>query len=226
MIAIGFDVYGTLVDPLGIAGELRPLVGELAERLVGVWRAKQLEYSFRRAVMHRYVKFGVCTREALIYAERSLGLILDEATRARVLDRYESLPTFADSVRGLTAIRAKGFRMLAFSNGEPESIRKLLAGAGLLALMDGVVSVDEVGSFKPDPAVYKHFVQRAGALPNNTWLVSSNPFDVIGAAATGLRAAWIKRDVSAVFDPWGIEPDLVVPNLIEFASKLTELTAP
>jgi 2-haloacid dehalogenase len=219
-LSIGFDVYGTLVDPLGIAGDLRPIVGDLTDRLVGVWRTKQLEYTFRRAAMHRYEKFGVCTREALIFAERSLGMVLDDATRNRIVARYESLPAYADSLPGLTAIRNSGCRMFAFSNGEPESLRKLLAGAGLLAFLDGVVSVDEVGSYKPDPAVYRHFLKRAGTPANDTWLVSSNSFDVIGAAAAGLRTAWIKRDVSAVLDPWEIAPDLIVPHIGDLAARL------
>src|SRR5271154_6925986 len=125
-LSIGFDVYGTLVDPLGIAEDLRSEVGDLAVRMTGLWRAKQLEYSFRRAAMHRYEKFGVCTRDALVFAERSLDLVLDDAARDRILALYESLPAFPDSLAGLSAIRAAGHRMYAFSNGETESIRKLL----------------------------------------------------------------------------------------------------
>lgn len=221
-LSIGFDVYGTLVDPLGIAEDLRSEVGDLAVRMTALWRAKQLEYTFRRAAMHRYEKFGVCTRDALVFAERSLDMVLDDATRNRIVARYERLPAFADSITGLQAIRAAGHRMYAFSNGEPESIRRLLAVAGLLALLDGVVSVDEVSSYKPDPTVYQHFLKRAGAPDKDTWLVSSNSFDVIGAAAAGLRTAWVKRDLSAVFDPWGIEPDLIVPNLGELAVRLAD----
>jgi 2-haloacid dehalogenase len=64
---------------------------------------------------------------------------------------------------------------------------------------------------------------RSGRLrraPEETWLVSSNPFDVIGAKASGLKAAWIQRTPNVKFDPWGIEPDLVAPDLEALAGKL------
>lgn len=90
----------------------------------------------------------------------------------------------------------------------------------MLSLLDDVVSADEVRTFKPDPAVYSHAVQRLGHTANATWLVSSNPFDIIGAKNAGLRTAWVKRDPKAVFDPWGVEPDLVLSGLEQLAPRL------
>ncbi len=82
----------------------------------------------------------------------------------------------------------------------------------------GVVSVDDLSTFKPDPAVYEYFLQRSGAGGSDAWLISSNPFDVIGAISSGMRAAWVQRSPDAVFDPWGIPPTLTVnsiPDLVE-----------
>jgi 2-haloacid dehalogenase len=83
-----------------------------------------------------------------------------------------------------------------------------------------VISVDDVKSFKPDPEVYHYLTRRLGTELSETWLVSSNPFDVIGAKAVGLMAAWIQRKPDAQFDPWGIEPDLVAPDLEALAERL------
>ena len=85
--------------------------------------------------------------------------------------------------------------------------------AGIGALLAGVVSVHEVESFKPDPKVYHHFNDRTGSKPDKTWLVSSNPFDVIGARAVGWNAAWVRRTPAAVFDPWEYQPSVTVPTL-------------
>ncbi|MGH7907574.1 MAG: haloacid dehalogenase type II [Candidatus Binataceae bacterium] len=215
---IGFDVYGTLVDPLGITNELRPLVGALADRFAELWREKQLEYSFRRALMRHYQPFTICTRQALVYTERRLGLSLAENARERLMDRYRALGAFPDAEPGLTAIRRLGSRMFAFSNGTAEAVRTVLESAGLMSFFDGIESCDSVRSFKPDPAVYAHFLERAGAAADHAWLVSSNPFDIIGAASSGLRTAWVKRG-QAAFDPWDIEPEVTIANLEELASN-------
>jgi 2-haloacid dehalogenase len=180
--ALGFDVYGTLVDPLALAEPLRTLVGEQAVPFAALWRTKQLEYSFRRGLMRRYVDFDVCTRQALLYTQKALGCELPESDQDRLLET---------------------------------SIRALLTNAGLLPLLEDVVSVDDLRTFKPNPEVYAYLARRTKRLPSETWLVSSNAWDVIGAKAAGLRAAWVKRQPDAVFDPWDVEPDVVVSRLDE-----------
>jgi len=94
-------------------------------------------------------------------------------------------------------------------------VRTSLDHAGLLARFSKIVSVDSIRSFKPDPAVYEHLLAETQAPREALWLVSSNSFDVIGAKACGLRAAWVKRDAKRAFDPWEFEPDLIVHGLNE-----------
>ena len=216
--ALGFDVYGTLVDPLAMAEPLRALVGEQADRFAELWRSKQLEYSFRRGLMRRYVDFDVCTQQALRFTQQALRCELPESDRDRLLEAYLYLPLFPEVAASLTALKAQGHRLVAFSNGVEASIRALLANAGVLPYLEDVVSVDDLRTFKPDPAVYEYLVRRTGRASAETWLVSSNAWDVIGAKAAGLRAAWVKRQPGAVFDPWEVEPDVVVSGLDELAS--------
>jgi 2-haloacid dehalogenase len=218
--AIAFDVYGTLVDPLAIADRLKSLVGDRAARFAELWRAKQLEYSFRRGLMRTYRPFSVCTWESLLYTEKALGIALGEESRTMLMECYKDLPAFADAAPGLASIKSSGHSLAAFSNGEADAIRRVLKNAELLSFFDDVVSADEVRTFKPDPAIYAHVVKRLGETANATWLVSSNPFDVIGAKTAGLCATWIKRDSKAVFDPWGVEPDVVVSGLDQLAPLL------
>jgi 2-haloacid dehalogenase len=110
--------------------------------------------------------------------------------------------------------------LIAFSNGTERAVRTVLENASLLSLFDEVVSVDDLRTYKPDPAVYRYLVRRGGAPAGQTWLASANGWDVIGAKNAGLRAAWIARDPSAMLDPWGIEPDLIVSSVPDLAAHL------
>ena len=110
--------------------------------------------------------------------------------------------------------------MLAFSNGTESAVRGLLEHAGILSRFSGIVSVDPLRTFKPDPAVYEFLVKQSGSTRENVWVISSNPFDVIGAKACGLRAVWVQRDLKRAFDPWGFDPDVVVHGLGELKDKL------
>ena len=218
--AIAFDVYGTLVDPLQMGERLRPVAGELADPLAKLWREKQLEYTFRRALMRRYENFDVCTRQALDHAASLLGVALSGEDREHLIEVYGSLSPFADVAPGLEGMRGPGRALVAFSNGVEATVRSLLERAGILPLLDGIVSVDDLSSFKPDPEVYRYLCRRLDRQPPEVMLVSSNPFDVIGAKSAGLRTAWVKRQPDIPFDPWGIEPDLVVTDLQDLAGKL------
>ncbi|MDP9426650.1 MAG: haloacid dehalogenase type II [Actinomycetota bacterium] len=219
--AIAFDVYGTLVDPLQMGERLRPVVGDdLAEPMAKLWREKQLEYTFRRGLMRAYENFDVCTRQALDYTAQALEADLSDGDRERMIEEYSSLSPFPDVAPGMETLREAGHTLVAFSNGVESTLRALLERAGILPLLGGVVSVDDVSSFKPDPEVYHYLCRSLDRPPSEVWLVSSNPFDVIGAKSIGLNAAWVKRNPETAFDPWGIEPDLVVRDLQELAVKL------
>ncbi|HVF02047.1 MAG TPA: haloacid dehalogenase type II [Rubrobacteraceae bacterium] len=218
--AIGFDVYGTLVDPLQMNTRLEPLAGELSGRLAALWREKQLEYTFRRGLMREYEDFDVCTRQALLFAAGALGVKLSEQERERLIEEYRSLSLFPDVIPGVKALKERSLTLVAFSNGVESTVRALLARAGALPHLQDVISVDDLKTFKPDPDVYRYLTRRLGTEPSETWLVSSNPFDVIGAKAVGLKTAWVRRNPDTQFDPWGIEPDLVVTDLESLAAKL------
>lgn len=219
--AIGFDIYGTLVDPLEMNEHLRPLVGEdLADRFSELWRNKQIEYTFRRALMRRYEDFGVCTRQALVHTANVLGVDLADEEQQRLVEEYQNLRPFPDVIPSIEALNSKGHTLVAFSNGVEATARTLLDRAGVLEHLHGVISVDDVKTFKPDPEVYHYLARRLGTELSETWLISSNAFDVIGAKAAGLAAAWIQRKPETPFDPWGIEPDLVAPDLEALAQSL------
>lgn len=219
-LTLAFDVYGTLIDTHGVIVALEKLVGDKAADFSKIWREKQLEYSFRRGLMNNYETFSVCTSNALDFTCDSLKSLLSKEQKNELLEIYRVLPAFEDVKDGLTRSKESGFRMFAFSNGSADAIEMLLSNAGIRDFFIDVVSVDEIKSFKPDPAVYKHFMKRAASDGANAWMISSNPFDIIGAVSAGMRATWIRRSPEIIYDPWGIEPTITVNNLAELAGQI------
>ena len=223
---LAFDIYGTVIDPGAIAVELAGLVGDRAQLAAQLWRAKQLEFTFRRALMRRYQDFEVCTAQALEFVSAHLGVTLDQRGKAALLRAYERLPAFPEVKHSLEALHADGYRILALTNGTPSSVRGLLDQAGIAAYFEAVLSADTVATFKPDPAVYELARRAAGASEPEVCLVSGNPFDVIGAKAAGLKAAWVRRGSREVFDPWEYAPDITVSDLSELCAALAPLAGP
>ena len=150
---------------------LRPLIGDQAARLAEMWRAKQLEYTFRRAAMGQYENFDTCTRHALEWVAGTLNIHWTSEVITRILEQYLQLNAYPDAATGLASLKQQGHTLYAFSNGVESSLRTLLDHAGLAAYLDGIVSVDEIRTFKPDPRVYHHLARRLGLALDDTWLI-------------------------------------------------------
>ena len=219
-VVLAFDVYGTLIDTHGVMSRLETMLAAGAKDFSQTWRDKQLEYSFRRGLMQNYADFATCTRQALDYTSQYYGASLTPQQKIQLLDCYRALPAFDDVRQALSGLQQAGYRLYAFSNGSEQAVEELLQNAGIRSLFDGIVSCDELKSFKPNPAVYSHFLRKSNASAGDAWLVSSNAFDVIGALSAGLRAAWVQRSSSVVFDPWGIEPSTTIGCLSELHNSI------
>lgn len=219
-LTLAFDVYGTLIDTQGVVSKLQEFVGDKAVCFSQTWRDKQLEYTFRRGLMQNYQNFSVCTSNALDYTCSFYKEHLSKQQRLALLDCYRTLSAFKDVQQGLSQLKKAGYSLYAFSNGSADAVETLLKAAGIRELFLGVISTDDVKSFKPNPAVYTHFLTESRASGSNAWLVSSNPFDVIGAISAGMNAAWVRRSQEAIFDPWGIEPTITVGSLLDLNEQL------
>ena len=218
--ALAFDMYGTLVDPIRISEQLERHLPDAAPRVTQAWRQKQLEYTFRLTAMERYEPFEQVTRKALDYALAATAEELGDDQRDDLMARYNNLEKFPDVEPGLQRLRDAGHEMVVFSNGSPRMLEELMDNAGLRPFFPrGFVSVDEVGVYKPSPKVYQHVAEGLGRPVGEVRLVSSNPFDVIGAEAAGMKAAWVDRS-GGVFDTLGPRPELVVGTLVELAEFL------
>ncbi len=217
--ALAFDMYGTLVDPIGISKRLERRLPEQAPRLSEVWRQKQLEYTFRLAAMERYEDFEQVTRKALDYALAVVGRELTSEQKDDLIAQYNDLERFADVEPGLKRLKEAGHAMIVFSNGAPHMLEALMDAAELQPYFQSFISVDEVKTYKPSPKTYRHAARRLGRPVGEVRLVSSNPFDDIGAVAAGMRAAWVDRS-GGLFDTLGSPPEIVVGTLTELADAL------
>lgn len=216
--ALAFDVYGTLIDTNGVLNKLQQHVGDKAPAVSATWRAKQLEYSFRRGLMERYVPFPIVTRQALDFALAANDLKLDEETKVDIQGSYAHLPAFPDAKLALDKLQHTDTSIFAFSNGPKQVVTDLLEQADLLRYFQGVVSVESTQVFKPSPIVYQHFAGTAGFNLEQCALVSGNPFDVMGSINAGMQGIWVKRNSTAQFDPWDIEPSRIIGDLSELVS--------
>ena len=150
----------------------------------------------------------------------SFGVEISGREKAELMGVYRVLPIFSDVKEGLKSLVDRGFRMYAFSNGRAEMVRGLLENSGIEGYFLDVVSVEDVRSFKPDPKVYKHFLEKAGTGESDSWLVSGNPFDVLGAMAVSMNGLWLQRSPEAVFDLWDVEPTAIAKDLTEVPDKI------
>jgi 2-haloacid dehalogenase len=186
-----FDAYGTLFDVHSAVARLRARIGAPADALTELWRTKQLEYSWLRALMGRHADFWQVTGDALDYALARTGA--DPAVRELLLQAYLSLDVYPEVPGVLRALRTGGLQTAILSNGEPGMLEAGAQSAGIEDLLDAILSVEEVEVFKPHPEVYRLAVDRLALPPDRIAFQSSNAWDVHGAAAFGLRAVWINR---------------------------------
>jgi 2-haloacid dehalogenase len=217
--ALAFDMYGTLVDPVGISKQLERYLPEQALRLSEVWRQKQLEYTFRLAAMEHYEDFEQVTRKALDYALAVVGGELRPEQKDALIAQYNDLERFPDVEPGLERLKEAGHQMIVFSNGAPHMLQALMDAAELRPYFQGFVSVDEVETYKPSPKTYRHAARRLERPIGEVRLVSSNPFDDIGAETAGMKSAWVDRS-GGLFDTLGSPPEIVVGTLTELADAL------
>jgi 2-haloacid dehalogenase len=187
-----FDAYGTLFDVHSAVGRLRPRIGASADELSQLWRTKQLEYSWLRALMGRHADFWQVTGDALDFALDRLG-IEPEPVRAPLMEAYLQLSAYPEVPDVLARLSAAGLKLAILSNGEPKMLDAAVGNAGLGDLLDAVLSVEEVGVFKPDPRVYQLAVDRLAVRADQISFQSSNAWDVNGAGCFGLRPVWINR---------------------------------
>ncbi len=187
-----FDAYGTLFDVHAAIARHRAQAGPEAVRFSEIWRLKQLEYSWTLTLAGHYADFWTLTERALDYAFARVPSV-DRALRPHLLDAYRRLDAFPDAPRALAELKSRGLRLAILSNGSPDMLRAAVHASGIGGLLDAVLSIDAIRAYKPRPQVYALATDRFGVSAREIVFVSSNRWDVMGAAAFGLRPVWVNR---------------------------------
>jgi len=207
--AFVFDAYGTLFDVHSVVTVLKTITTN-AEALSLLWRTKQLEYTWLRSLMGRYVDFWTVTDEALRFALKRFGLSITPEQHTTLLNAYLQLTAYPDIPAMLAGLAPRPCVIL--SNGSPRMLAAAVASSGLAGQFAHILSVDRIKVYKPDPRVYELAPQALGLPKAAIVFVSSNAFDVMGAKAYGFQVAWINR-TQAEFDELGLTPDVVLTQL-------------
>lgn len=189
--AIVFDAYGTLFDTNSVSDTLEAAFPRRGDYLTQIWRLKQLEYSWLRALSGDYRHFGEITRDALRYSLSTIGIAAEPEQIDRLARSYDALRLFPDALAMLDGVSK--LRLAVFSNGSPGMLAALLGNAGITDRFEDIISVDDVRTFKPNPKTYRLACTRLNLPPEEVLLVSSNGFDLHGGSHFGLRTARIAR---------------------------------
>jgi len=219
--ALVFDAYGTLFDVHSVTALAETLAPGRGTALSQLWRTKQLEYTWLTSLMTSQAvprpDFAAVTAKALDFALAALGITLASGDRSRLQGAYLTLAPFADVTAALARLAPRPRWIL--SNGTLAMLEPLVRSTGLDAHLDGVLSVDAAGVYKPSPRVYQLAVDRLRLPPARIGFVSSNGWDAIGAKAFGFTSFWINR-ASAPVDRHGPEPDRIISTLADLPPLL------
>ena len=216
--AIVFDAYGTLFDVASVGRAITHVTAN-ADQFAAMWRAKQIEYTWLRTLMGRYAPFDQVTNDALHYTAAHYKLDLSAAQHDALMKAWLDVSPFPDTA-ALPRLSARKRAIL--SNGTPAMLDAMVGAAHLRDQFDAVLSVEAVQQYKPYPAVYALVEQTLNVAPHETAFVSSNAWDVAGAASFGLRVVWINR-IGLPMEQLGFEPETVIGSLHELPQVLEDM---
>jgi 2-haloacid dehalogenase len=211
-----FDAYGTLFDFASAARGCSDVLGDAIEKLTALWRDKQLQYTWLRAVQGRHADFWQVTGDALDFALETLA-IEKSGLRDRLMNLYLTLEPFPEVPEVLRRLKTAGLRTAILSNGSPMMLDAAVRGSGLGTLVDAVLSVESVGVYKPHPKVYQLAIDRLGIPPAAIAFQSSNAWDAYAASAFGMQVVWCNR--------YGQRPERLPGKPDRMVRSLAELPA-
>lgn len=216
--AIVFDAYGTLFNISSIDKRLEYHFDRSADLVATVWRRKQLEYTWLRSLMGRYIDFYALTEDALRFACKQHQVALQPAIVNDLMDHYYRLTVFPDVGPALQQLQEK-YKLAILSNANANLLDQAVAYNKMNDRFSAIFSVDVIQQYKPLPAVYQLPVDGLGLPKEEIVFLSSNTWDVAGAKSFGLNVLWVQRK-EGVIEELGVKPDGVVQDLREVLPKL------
>lgn len=208
-----FDAFGTLFQ-LELPNDLlEQKLGSKAEKLMDIWRNRQLRYTWLHSLMQDYVPFGEISKKALDYAMDCVA-VQDEDLKATLLSIYFKANAHPDVPDMLDRMRKKDIQLCILSNGEPKMLEAGAKHSGILDKLDHLFSVDSIRTFKPDPGVYQMALDHLGFQKSDVRFFSSNQWDVAGATKFGFKTTWVNRK-NEIREPITDAPDQIIRSFDE-----------
>lgn len=217
--AVVFDAYGTLFDVHSVASLGEQLFPGQGDALSQLWRQKQLEYSWLRAMSGRYKPFWEITGDALRFSAARLDLPLTDELHSRLMNQYASLSAFPENLQALREMKQAGLKLGILTNGNLEMIEVSVRSSGMGGLFDHVLSSETVSTFKTTDAIYDLAPAAFNCPARRILFVSSNCWDAIASRWYGFTTFWINR-AGAPLDVLDTEPDRtgsLLTEVLEFA---------
>ena len=211
--AVVFDAYGTLLDINSLDGILSEHFGTKSVQLSISWRRKQLEYTWLRTLMDKYLNFSQVTMDALKHSCKAHQLELSEDLLQKLHTGYLKLVAYPEVTKILQTLSSK-LMIGVLSNANHQMLQGAIERNGWQDLFDHVLSAEDVGLFKPSPEVYQMACIKFALRPEQILFVSSNTWDVSGAKSFGLTVAWLNR-FGGVTEELGVKPDFVLNKMEE-----------
>ncbi len=218
--AIIFDAYGTLFDVFSIGALAERLFPGKGAAVAELWRDKQIEYTRLRTLSNTYKPFWEVTQDALVFTCRKLGLDLTLDAQTQLMGQYAKLQAFPENLGVLQALKARDLKLAILSNGNPDMLNAAVQAAGMQDLFTQVLSVDSVQKFKTAPEAYQLGPDVLGVAARDSLFVSSNCWDVCGAAWFGYRTFWVNR-ANAPVEELGVTPNAQGRSLTDLLAYAT-----
>ncbi len=216
--SIVFDAYGTLFD-INAAARKSALLSSNSllrsnwEDLAETWRRKQIEYTWLQNILNSHTDFLDITKISLDFALEEMALNQEPKLRETLLDLYWTSEAYPEVVQVLKELKDLDVKLSVLSNGTPEMLLAACASTGIEKLLDFVVSVEEIGIFKPDARVYELVNTKMEYKISEVLFVSSNGWDIVGANKFGFSTAWVNRNKKPVERMRG-KPNYELSNLM------------
>lgn len=207
-----FDAYGTCFDINSAAQNLAKEIGKDWLSFSTTWRTVQLEYTWLRSLMKKHEDFWRVTEDSLDFAMESHKI--DKKFRSKLLELYKKLNSYPELVTCLKNLKEKNVKTCILSNGSPSLLNELTAHAKVQDLFDDLISIEEVGIYKPHPKVYELVTKKFDCKPDEVCFLSSNTWDIVGGGIFGYQSIWVDR-FGKTFDKLGYQPKFKIKDLSE-----------
>jgi 2-haloacid dehalogenase len=215
MSFVAFDLNGTLLDVSALAEPLGG--GEEAQAIVARAFALAVEQGMALTLAGTIRTFPELVRAAL---EREAPDRDVDAAMARLTD----LPPFPDAAEAQDLLREHGLRPVVLTNSEGSAAERALEAAGLRDRFELVLGADAVEAFKPDRRLYERLAFELDCAPEAIWFAAAHWWDLVGAAAVGMRPAWVARHGERLLST-APEPEATGADLLALASAIVRAEA-